>query len=222
MPSPSDTPTAVGEPMGAALPQSTVGVLALQGAFSNHLSALSTLGVAGRAVRRPVDLEGIQGLILPGGESTTMSMLLDSSGLREPIADLLHGGFPVLGTCAGLILLSKRIHDGRADQRGFDVLDIAAARNAYGRQNESFESAVELSGGGSIPGIFIRAPRVMGVGPNVEIIGTRHGEPVLVRERLAIGCAFHPELSGDPTVHRLLIDQIGRSLTAVADASQED
>lgn len=222
MPSPSVTPTAVGEPMGVALPQSTVGVLALQGAFSNHLSALSMLGVAGRAVRRPVDLEGLQGLILPGGESTTMSMLLDSSELREPIANLLDGGFPVLGTCAGLILLSQRVHDGRADQRGFGVLDITAARNAYGRQNESFEAAVELSGGRSIPGIFIRAPRVMEVGPEVEIIGTRDGEPVLVRERSAIGCAFHPELSGDPTVHRLLIDQIGRSLTTVADASQED
>ena len=208
--------------MGAALPQLTVGVLALQGAFSNHLSILATLGVEGRAVRLPVDLDGVDGLVLPGGESTTMSMLLDSSGLREPIAELLERGLPVLGTCAGLILLSRRVRDGRADQRGFGVLDVETTRNAYGRQNESFESTVDLRAQGSIPGIFIRAPRIVEVGPGVEVLGTLHGEPVLVRDGVAIGCAFHPELSGDATVHRLLIDQIGRSLTTVADASQED
>ncbi|MGA0788873.1 MAG: pyridoxal 5'-phosphate synthase glutaminase subunit PdxT [Ilumatobacteraceae bacterium] len=208
--------------MGVALPQLTVGVLALQGAFSNHLSILATLGVEGRAVRLPVDLEGVDGLVLPGGESTTMSMLLDSSGLREPIAELLERGLPVLGTCAGLILLSRRVRDGRADQRGFGVLDVETTRNAYGRQNESFESTVDLRAQGSIPGIFIRAPRIVEVGPGVEVLGTLHGEPVLVRDGGAIGCAFHPELSGDTTVHRLLIDQIGRSLTTVADASQED
>ena len=208
--------------MGAALPQLTVGVLALQGAFSNHLALLAKLGVEGRAIRLPVDLEGVDGLVLPGGESTTMSMLLDSSGLCESIAELLDRGLPVLGTCAGLILLARRVRDGRADQRGFGVLDIETTRNAYGRQNESFESTVELKEQGAIPGIFIRAPRIVEVGPGVEVLGTLHGDPVLVRHGGAIGCAFHPELTGDTTVHRLLIDQIGRSLTTVADASQED
>lgn len=208
--------------MGVAPPRPTVGVLALQGAFSNHLSVLAELGVVGRAVRRPDDLEGIDALILPGGESTTMSMLLDSSELRAPLTDLLDRDLPVLGTCAGLILLSSRVDDGRDDQRGFGRLDLRTARNAYGRQNESFESRVELADGRSIPGIFIRAPRIVEVGPEVEVLGALDGVPVLIRQGSAIGCAFHPELTGDATVHRLLIDSIGRSLTTVSDASQED
>jgi len=183
---------------------------------------LGRLGAEARAVRRPNDLDGLDALVLPGGESTTMSMLLDSSGLRPGVQALIERGLPVLGTCAGLILLSARVEGARPDQSGFGGLDCTTVRNAYGRQNESFETEVDLGGGASIHGIFIRAPRIVETGPGVEVIGRVGDEPVLVKQGAIVGCAFHPELGDDPRVHALLIDEIGRSLTSVSDASQED
>ncbi len=207
--------------MGAGA-RPTVGVLALQGAFSNHLALLARLGVEGRAVRLPGDLVGLDALVLPGGESTTMSMLLDSSGLRSGIQSLLDRGVPVLGTCAGLILLATSVDGARPDQHGFDRLDCTAVRNAYGRQNESFETEVVLDGGVTTHGIFIRAPRITELGREVEVLGRVDGDPVLVRQGSVIGCAFHPELGDDALVHGLLIDQIDRNLTTVSDGRQED
>lgn len=185
-----------------------VGVLALQGASRRHAEALAALGAHPVEVRTPEDLGGIEGLVLPGGESTTMSRLLDLAGLFEPIGERLEAGMPAFGTCAGLILLADEILDGRPDQRGWGVLDVAVRRNAFGRQVDSFEMAVEVEGlgGGRFPAVFIRAPVVERVGEGVTVLAAVDGKPVLCRRGAILAAAFHPELSDDLRLHRLFLE----------------
>lgn len=151
-----------------------IGVLALQGDVTEHWRALGDVGVEPSLVRRPEDLCHLHGIVLPGGESTTMSMLLDSSGLREPLAEALHGGLPAFGTCAGLILLARTVVDGRPDQRSFGLVDMVVRRNGYGRQAQSFECdvPVETVPGAPVHAVFIRAPVVESVGPGVRVLGS--------------------------------------------------
>ncbi len=187
----------------------TIGVLALQGAFRAHLSKLTLLGVEATEVRGPSDLEGVTGLIMPGGESTTISKLLESSDLFDPIAERIDEGMAVFGTCAGLILLAENIEDGRPDQRSFGRLDVDVQRNGYGTQIESFET--ELATTVTLDpfhAVFIRAPRISRVGDDVEVLAESRGEPVLVRQGNALGAAFHPELSQDLRIHHLFIESV--------------
>jgi 5'-phosphate synthase pdxT subunit len=185
-----------------------VGVLALQGASQRHAEALRALGAHPVEVRTPEDLDGIEALVLPGGESTTMSKLLDLSGLFDPVAERLADGMPALGTCAGLILLSTTILDGRDDQRSFGVLDVDVRRNAFGRQVDSFETdlAVDGLGGGGFPAVFIRAPVIERVGDEVAVLATFDGRPVLCRQGPIMAAAFHPELSDDLRLHQLFLE----------------
>src|SRR6476660_9545853 len=157
-----------------------VGVLALQGAFREHREVLDALGVEAVDVRTPEQLGALDALILPGGESTTMSKLLDTSSLRAPVAALLADGLPVLGTCAGMILLARDVVDGRADQVSFGAIDVAVRRNAYGRQRDSFEAALTVDElrGGPFHGVFIRAPRIETVGEHVDVLALHDGVPV--------------------------------------------
>jgi 5'-phosphate synthase pdxT subunit len=180
-----------------------VGVLALQGAFREHREVLDALGVEAIEVRTPAEIDALDALILPGGESTTMGMLLDSSGVRVPLAERLADGLPVLGTCAGMILLARDVVDGRPDQEPFGVIDIAVRRNAYGRQRDSFEADLAVDGlpGGPFPGVFIRAPRIETVGEHVEVLARHDDVPVLVRQGAVVVASFHPELSGDLRLH---------------------
>jgi 5'-phosphate synthase pdxT subunit len=186
-----------------------VGVLALQGASRRHAEALAALGAHAVEVRTPEDLTGVEGLVLPGGESTTMSKLLDISGLFEPVAERLRAGMPAFGTCAGLILLATDILDGRPDQRSFSALDVAVRRNAFGRQVDSFETDLDVAGvdGGSFPAVFIRAPAIERVGEGVEVLASVDGRPVLCRQGAVMAAAFHPELSGDLRLHERFLCQ---------------
>ena len=180
-----------------------VGVLALQGAFREQREVLDALGVEAIEVRTPAELGALDALILPGGESTTMSKLLDSSSVRAPLGELLADGLPVFGTCAGMILLARDVVDGRPDQQSFGVVDVAVRRNAYGRQRDSFEAPLNVSGmvGGAFPGVFIRAPRIEHAGDDVEVLATYDGHPVLARQGAVWVASFHPELSGDLRLH---------------------
>ena len=189
-----------------------VGVLALQGAFREHREVLDALGVETIEVRTPAQLGALDALILPGGESTTMSQLLDSSGVRAPLAERLADGFPVLGTCAGMILLAREVVDGRPDQQSFGVVDIAVRRNAYGRQRDSFEADLAVDGlpGRPFPGVFIRAPRIESVGERVEVLASHEDVPVLARQGAVVITSFHPELSGDLRIHQLFLDGLDR------------
>lgn len=192
----------------------TVGVLALQGAFSSHERALARTGVATKQVRLPRDLEGIDGLAMPGGESTTMSQLLESSGLFDVIASRIAAGMPVFGTCAGVILLASGVLDGRADQRSFAALPITVRRNGYGRQIDSFESDIAVNGlEAPFPAVFIRAPIIEDVGVGVEVLATHGGHPVAVATDRIIGITFHPELTDDPRLHGLFVERVVGSLT---------
>jgi 5'-phosphate synthase pdxT subunit len=187
-----------------------VGVLALQGAYARHAQCLRSLGAEPREVRTPADLAEVDALILPGGESTTMSMLLDSSGLFAPLADRLAAGLHTLGTCAGMILLGSEILDGRPDQRCFGAVDIAVRRNAFGRQVDSFEADLALADlpDGPFPAIFIRAPFVERTGPDVEVLATVDGHPVLCRQGAVTVAAFHPELSDDLRIHDRFLKEL--------------
>ena len=191
----------------------TVGVLALQGAFAAHEQRLQECGVAARQVRTPDDLERVAALVMPGGESTTMSKLLTSSGLFDAIETRLDSGMPVFGTCAGMILLATDVLDGRPDQRSFAALDIGVRRNGYGRQVDSFEADLDISSVGAPPfhGVFIRAPKVERVGPGVEVLAEYHGVPVLLRRGRVSVASFHPELAGDARLHDLFIATITES-----------
>jgi 5'-phosphate synthase pdxT subunit len=184
-----------------------VGVLALQGDVREHSRALEELGADAVEVRAASELDAVDALILPGGESTTMSLLLGSSGLFDPLAERLRDGMPAFGTCAGMILLAADVLDGRPDQRFFGVLDVTVRRNAFGRQVDSFEAALDVDGvsGGPVDAVFIRAPFVESVGPSVEVLATVDGHPVLVRDGAVLAAAFHPELSDDLRVHRLFL-----------------
>ena len=184
-----------------------VGVLALQGAFARHLQVLGGLGAATTEVRTTADLLEVDALVLPGGESTTMSMLLDSSGLHDAVADRITSGMPVLGTCAGMILLARHVADGRPDQRSFAAIEIDVLRNGYGRQVDSFEADLDVTGlDEPFHGVFIRAPVVEWVGDGVEVLGTVDGRPVLCRQGAVVVASFHPEMSGDGRIHRRFLD----------------
>ena len=184
-----------------------VGVLALQGAFARHLQVLGGLGAATTEVRTTEDLLEVDALVLPGGESTTMSMLLDSSGLHDAVADRITNGMPVLGTCAGMILLARHVADGRPDQRSFAAIEIDVLRNGYGRQVDSFEADLDVAGlDEPFHGVFIRAPVVEWVGDGVEVLGTVDGRPVLCRQGAVVVASFHPEMSGDGRIHRRFLD----------------
>lgn len=187
-----------------------IGVLALQGAFREHMAMLRQLGVDPVAVRLPADLDDVAGLILPGGESTAMRKLIDRWGLRAPILDLARQGAPLFGTCAGMILLADEIVDG--DEPVFSLLDVAVKRNAFGRQLESFEAdlVVPVLGDAPVHGVFIRAPIIERVGPGVDVLARLDdGRVVAVREQNVVATAFHPELAGEPRFHRLLATMAG-------------
>jgi 5'-phosphate synthase pdxT subunit len=179
-----------------------VGVLAIQGDFEAHAEVLGRLGAEARIVRTPRDLEGLDALVIPGGESTTMTLGIEREGLAEPLRELVSSGVPTLGTCAGLIMLDR-------DHLG--LLDVTARRNAFGRQVQSFESDLELSGlngGGPLRAVFIRAPWVDEYGEDVEVLAEIEGHPVAVRQGHILGVAFHPELTDDERIHAWLVDQV--------------
>ena len=179
-----------------------VGVVALQGAFREHREALDALGVETVEVRGPAALAAIDALILPGGESTTIGRLLTTSDLLPALRERLADGLPVLGTCAGLILLATDVVDGRDDQPTLDALDVTVRRNGYGTQLQSFEAPLAVTGlDAAFPGVFIRAPVLERLGPGVEVLATHDERPVLVASGPVWGTTFHPELSGDLSVH---------------------
>lgn len=192
-------------------------MLNLQGDVREHVAALGDVGVQSRLVKRPDDLDGVAGLILPGGESTTLSMLLVSTGLFDAVAERLDEGLPVLGTCAGLVLLAREVLDGRPDQRSFGALDAVVRRNGFGRQVASFETELEFGEGPLLPAVFIRAPYVVSVGEAVDVLASvRHRgigsdgpameSPALLRQANVLASCFHPELTADRRVHRLFAE----------------
>lgn len=199
--------------------QPTVGVLALQGDVSEHLDALERCSAHAVTVRRESELHAVDGLVLPGGESTTMSRLLATFDLLGPLRDRLAGGMPVYGSCAGMILLAKEVLDGRPDQHQLGVLDVVVRRNAFGRQVESFECDLPFTGVVGVPlhAVFIRAPWVESAADHVEVLATvpdsvgAHGAAgriVAVRQGAVLATAFHPELTADARVHRLFVDMV--------------
>ena len=178
-----------------------VGVLALQGAFREHERALAGVGARTRLVRLPADLDGLDAIVIPGGESTTMTILMERMGLWEPVRAALEGGLPALATCAGMIVLAREITDGVNGQQGFGLLDIAVRRNGYGRQVHSFEAPVRVEGlDGEVPGVFIRAPFVEDVG-GADVYAVEGDQPVGVRQGHLTALCFHPELAGDLRLH---------------------
>ncbi|WP_424892457.1 pyridoxal 5'-phosphate synthase glutaminase subunit PdxT [Streptomyces sp. XH2] len=194
----------------ASLSTPTIGVLALQGDVREHLIALAAADALARPVRRPEELAEIDGLVIPGGESTTMSKLAVVFGMLEPLRERVKAGMPVYGTCAGMIMLADKILDGREDQETLGGIDMIVRRNAFGRQNESFEAAVEMAGieGGPVEGVFIRAPWVESVGAAAEVVATHDGHTVAVRQGNVLATSFHPELTGDHRVHALFVDMV--------------
>lgn len=196
-----------------------VGVLALQGAVDEHVEAFRSLGVEARAVRSPADLDLVDMLVIPGGESTTISLLLDSSGLIQPLRERLDGGMPAFGTCAGMILLAEEIRDGRPDQNQLSAIDITVRRNAFGRQIHSFETDLDVEGlAQPFHAVFIRAPAVERVGEGVEVLASvedadGHRRAVLCRRGPILVAAFHPELSGDARLHRLFLESAREELS---------
>ncbi|MFJ5292032.1 MULTISPECIES: pyridoxal 5'-phosphate synthase glutaminase subunit PdxT [unclassified Streptomyces] len=187
-----------------------IGVLALQGDVREHLTALAAAGAAARPVRRPEELDELDGLVLPGGESTTMSKLATLFGMLEPLRERIGSGLPVYGTCAGMIMLADKILDPRSGQETFGGIDMIVRRNAFGRQNESFEAAVEIPeiDGGPVEGVFIRAPWVESVGARVQVLAEHGGHIVAVRQGRVLATSFHPELTGDHRVHRYFADMV--------------
>lgn len=187
-------------------------MLALQGAFRAHRLVIEGLGAPVREVRTAAALDDVDALIIPGGESTTMSQLLDSSGLRAPLAARLADGMAVLGTCAGAILLASDIRDGREDQASFQSIDVTVRRNAYGRQLASFEADLEVADGAELPAaihaVFIRAPRIERVGADVRVLAALGSEPVAVASGRVWATTFHPELSDDTRFHRAWLETV--------------
>ncbi|MEU1351965.1 pyridoxal 5'-phosphate synthase glutaminase subunit PdxT [Streptomyces sp. NPDC005775] len=187
-----------------------IGVLALQGDVREHLIALASADALARPVRRPEELAEVDGLVIPGGESTTMSKLAALFGMLEPLRERVRAGMPVYGTCAGMILLADKILDPRSGQETVGGIDMIVRRNAFGRQNESFEAAVEVAGidGGPVEGVFIRAPWVESVGARAEVVAEHGGHIVAVRQGNALATSFHPELTGDHRVHAYFVDMV--------------
>lgn len=183
----------------------TIGILGLQGAFARHEAVLSRLNVYTRIVRLPADLDGCDGVIIPGGESTTITKLMDYIGIREPLLDFAER-YPLLGTCAGMIIMASQVEDPQV--RPLNLIDIEVVRNAYGRQVDSFIRSLEISTNGSISrmaGVFIRAPRIKSVGKDVSVLASIDGEPVFVRQGHHLASSFHPELSDNTTVHEYFV-----------------
>lgn len=180
-----------------------VGVLALQGGFEAHERTLSRLGARTRQVRVPADLEGLDALVLPGGESTVMTLGIEREGLAEPLRAFAAADRPILGTCAGMIML---------DRPHLGILDVVAQRNAFGRQLHSFEADLEIAGvdGQPVHAVFIRAPWIAELGDGVEVLAAVDGHPVAIRQGKILALSFHPELTGEDRLHRLLIDAIGQ------------
>lgn len=202
-------PSAPHEPSAISPRPARVGVLALQGAVREHVEAIRDVGGEPVLVRLPADLENLDALILPGGESTAMRRLIDRYGLRQPILDMAQRGAPMLGTCAGMILLADRLTDGEPPV--FRLLDVAVERNAYGRQLDSYETDLDMPELGPEPmhAVFIRAPVVADAGPAVEVLARdARGRPIAVRQGRVLATAFHPELTGDRRLHRLLLQLI--------------
>ncbi len=190
-----------------------VGVLALQGDVREHLRLLGQCGAEGRAVRLAAELQGLDGLVLPGGESTTMSLLILAFGLLQPLQEAVAGGMACLCTCAGTILAARQVTDGLADQLKLGWLDIAVRRNAYGRQVQSGEADLEVAAVGPPPVrvAFIRAPAIEAVGPEVEILARYREQPCAVRQGRHLGLTFHPEITGDPRLHQLFLSGLERA-----------
>ncbi|MFE7546244.1 pyridoxal 5'-phosphate synthase glutaminase subunit PdxT [Streptomyces platensis] len=191
----------------------TIGVLALQGDVREHLTVLAEADALARPVRRPEELDEIDGLVIPGGESTTMSKLAVVFGMLEPLRAFVRAGKPVYGTCAGMIMVADKLLDARDDQETFGGVDMIVRRNAFGRQNESFEAAIDVAGipGGPVEGVFIRAPWVESVGGAVEVLATYDGHTVAVRQGNVLATSFHPELTGDHRVHALFVGMVRRA-----------
>jgi pyridoxal 5'-phosphate synthase pdxT subunit len=186
-----------------------IGVLALQGAFREHIYAIEALDAHATAIRLPEQLDECDGLIIPGGESTAISKLMVSYGFYEPIAKRHAEGMAVWGTCAGAILIAKNIVDGIEDQRGLDLMDITVARNAYGRQIDSFESDLRFAHlADSYRGVFIRAPWIEAVGEGVDVLAKYENHIVAARQGNLMATVFHPELTGDPRIHRYFIENV--------------
>ncbi|MFJ7130084.1 pyridoxal 5'-phosphate synthase glutaminase subunit PdxT [Streptomyces sp. NPDC098101] len=187
-----------------------IGVLAFQGDVREHLIALAAADAVARPVRRPEELAEVDGLVIPGGESTTISKLAALFGLMEPLRERIAAGLPVYGTCAGLIMLADKILDPRSGQETFGGIDMIVRRNAFGRQNESFEAGVTVAGieDGPVEGVFIRAPWVESVGADVEVLAEHGGHVVAVRQGRALATSFHPELTGDHRIHALFVDMV--------------
>jgi len=188
-----------------------IGVLALQGDVREHCAALSAIGATPHPVRRPADLSDVDGIVLPGGESTAIGRLLDIFELLEPLRHLLGQGLPAFGTCAGMILLAADVVDGRPDQQLLGGLDITVRRNAFGSQVDSFEAALEVTGVGELQAVFIRAPWVERTGAGVEVLAAIDGHPVVVRQGNLLATSFHPELTGDTRMHEVFLDAVRAS-----------
>ncbi len=186
-----------------------IGVLGLQGDFREHLAVLRSLGVDARDVRTKEQLEEIDGLIIPGGESTTIAYLLGRTGMLPVLRERGAQGFPIYGTCAGMILLARELNDPYPENR-LALLDITVKRNFYGRQLESFEADLQIKNIGSFHAIFIRAPKVVRVGSGVEILAEHDGTPVLVRQKNLLASSFHPELTSDPRVHKYFLEMVAK------------
>jgi 5'-phosphate synthase pdxT subunit len=186
----------------------TVGVLALQGDVREHVHALEAVGATARPVKRLADLSGLDGIVLPGGESTTMGRLLGIFDLLDPLRALLADGLPAYGTCAGMILLAAEVVDGRPGQELLGGLDITVRRNAFGSQVESFESDLDVEGVGDVHGVFIRAPWVERAGPSVQVLARVGEHPVAVRQGHLLATSFHPELTGDTRMHELFVRRL--------------
>jgi 5'-phosphate synthase pdxT subunit len=206
-------------PVGPVTDRPTIGVLALQGDVREHLAALERSGAAAVPVRRPAELDAVDALVIPGGESTTIGKLAAAFELTEPLRKRIAGGMPAYGSCAGMILLAERVLDGVEGQQTLGGLDVTVRRNAFGRQVDSFEETIPLTGvaGGPFHAVFIRAPWVESVGPDVEVLGTVEAGPaagriVAVRQGGLLATSFHPELAGDARVHALFVEIVKESI----------
>lgn len=206
------------------MPRPTIGVLALQGDVREHLAALSSAGADAVAVRRPSELAAVDGLVVPGGESTTMSRLAIIFDLLEPIRERISSGMPAYGSCAGMIMLASTILDGRPDQEVFGGIDMVVRRNAFGRQVDSFETDLDVEGidGPPVHAVFIRAPWVEKTSKGVEVLarvtgGDADGRIVAVRQANLLATSFHPELTGDFRVHAMFVTMVVNHMAALSD-----